>query len=377
LFELEIPEVAEHIIEVRSIAREAGYRSKVAVSCFDSKIDCVGACVGVRGSRIKSIVDELAGERIDIVRWNDSLQVLVPNALQPAEADDVILCPMLGKVIVLVRDDQLSLAIGKKGQNVRLASKLVGWDIHVMTQERLDEQLDKSVGAFGAIPGVSEELAENLVAQGFFTYDDLSVIEPDQLAELGGLTDDECNAIVEFAEVESVRQEEEERVAREQQAIRGRVAERSATAIMETETLEEIETGAPAVDEPAVDELEGGETEIGGAEAEDGGLVAAEAEEISAESAEGLGEDAAAGVFLGENSDAGDERVALESTSEDEGLTLPPEPADDSLESAELARRALSEATGDESTVDEEPAGNHSGEHDESLTRAEASAADQ
>ncbi|HUE17275.1 MAG TPA: transcription termination factor NusA [Planctomycetaceae bacterium] len=213
LFEIEIPEVQERIIEVRSLAREAGYRSKVAVSCYDSKIDCVGACVGVRGSRIKNVVEELAGERIDIVRWNDSLQVLVPNALQPAEVEEVILCPMLGKVIVLVQDDQLSLAIGKKGQNVRLASKLVGWDIHVMNQKKLDEQLNKSVGMFSVVPGVSEELAENLVEQGFFTFDDLSVIEPDQLAELGGLTPEQCEIIIAHADTEAARVEEEERRA--------------------------------------------------------------------------------------------------------------------------------------------------------------------
>jgi N utilization substance protein A len=218
LFELEIPEVADHVIEVRSLAREAGYRSKVAVSCFDSKIDCVGACVGVRGSRIKSVVDELVGERIDIVRWNDSLQVLVPNALQPAEVEDVILCPMLGKVIVLVLEDQLSLAIGKKGQNVRLASKLVGWDIHVMTQEKLDEQIDKSMGAFSQIPGVTDELAEDLVVQGFFTFDDLSVIEPDQLAELGGLTPEQCEAIIEVADIEAAREEERERIQQRENA---------------------------------------------------------------------------------------------------------------------------------------------------------------
>jgi transcription termination/antitermination protein NusA len=221
LFEIEIPEVQERIIEVRSLAREAGYRSKVAVSCYDSKIDCVGACVGVRGSRIKNVVEELAGERIDIVRWNDSLQVLVPNALQPAEVEDVILCPMLGKVIVLVPDDQLSLAIGKKGQNVRLASKLVGWDIHVMNQKKLDEQLDKSVGMFSKIPEVSAELAENLVAQGFFTFDDLSVIEPDQLAELGGLTAEQCESIVAFADEEAARVEEEERRAIAEGRLRG------------------------------------------------------------------------------------------------------------------------------------------------------------
>jgi len=209
LFELEIPEIAERIIDIRSLAREAGYRSKVAVSCIDQKIDAVGACVGVRGSRIKNIVDELAGERIDIVRWNDSLQVLVPNALQPAEVEDVILCPMLGRVIVLVKDDQLSLAIGKRGQNVRLASKLVGWDIEIMTREELNEQLDKSITAFSSVPGAPDQLAENLVEQGFFSFDDLSVIEPDQLAELSGLSIEDCAPIVEYAEKEAERLEKE------------------------------------------------------------------------------------------------------------------------------------------------------------------------
>ena len=210
LFEIEIPEISERIIEIRSLAREAGYRSKVAVSCFDTKVDAVGACVGVRGARIRNIVDELAGERIDIVRWNDSLQVLVPNALQPAEVEDVILCPMLGKVIVLVRDDQLSLAIGKKGQNVRLASKLVGWDINVMTQDKLDELLDTAVTAFCKVPHVTEDLAENLVAQGFFNFDDLSVIEPDQLEEISGLTTEQCAEIVDYADEESLKAEQEE-----------------------------------------------------------------------------------------------------------------------------------------------------------------------
>ena len=107
LFELEIPEIADQIIAIRALAREAGYRSKVAVTSIDTKVDAVGACVGVRGTRIKNIVDELGGERIDIVRWNESLQVLIPNALQPAEIDEVMLCHLLGRGIVLVRDDQL------------------------------------------------------------------------------------------------------------------------------------------------------------------------------------------------------------------------------------------------------------------------------
>ena len=108
LFEQEIPEIADGVIEVRAMAREPGYRSKVAVSSADQRVDCVGACVGVLGNRIKNIVDELAGDRIDIVRWNDDMQVLIPNALQPAEVDEVILCKMMGRAIVLVREEQLS-----------------------------------------------------------------------------------------------------------------------------------------------------------------------------------------------------------------------------------------------------------------------------
>src|SRR5581483_9225301 len=125
LFEQEIPEIGDRTIEIKAIAREAGYRTKMAVSSIDMKVDCVGACVGVRGSRIKNIVDELGGERIDIVRWNDSLQVLIQYALQPATIEEVMLYPRLGRAIVLVQEDQLSLAIGRRGQNVRLASKLV------------------------------------------------------------------------------------------------------------------------------------------------------------------------------------------------------------------------------------------------------------
>lgn len=215
LFELEIPEVNERVIEVRSLAREAGYRTKVAVSCIDNNIDAVGACVGVRGARIKNITSELGGdERIDIVRWNDSLQVLVPNALQPSSVEDVILCPMLGRVIVLVQEDQLSLAIGKRGQNVRLASKLVGWDIEVMTREELDEQLERTVIAFSEVPHITSELAENLVSQGFLSFDDLSVIEPDELAEMGELTSEQCDEIVAHAEKESERLEHEQRQRR-------------------------------------------------------------------------------------------------------------------------------------------------------------------
>ncbi|MEZ6067707.1 MAG: transcription termination factor NusA [Planctomycetaceae bacterium] len=268
LFEIEIPEVAEGLIQVRSLAREAGYRSKVAVSSFDTSIDCVGACVGVRGSRIKSIVDELAGERIDIVRWNDSLQVLIPNALQPAEVEDVILCPMLGRVIVLVREDQLSLAIGKKGQNVRLASKLVGWDIEVMTREELDEQLEQSVSAFSQVPHITEDLAEMLVSQGFFSFDDLSVIEPDQLMEMGGLDEAQVDEIVAHADRESERLEQEQQrrktLEREARAAEAKTAE--IDAMLHADRPEQEASAAPETLE-STDSVEADSTDDAQAEA--------------------------------------------------------------------------------------------------------------
>jgi N utilization substance protein A len=220
LFEQEIPEIADGVISINAIAREPAHRSKVAVSSSDARVDCVGACVGVRGNRIKNIIDELAGERIDIVRWNDDAETLIRAALQPAEVDQVLLCDMIGRAIVLVREDQLSLAIGRKGQNVRLASKLCGWDIEIMTNDELEKQIDRAVGGFSRIEGMTEELAQRLVEQGYLSYDDLSVIEPDALAEMGGLTEEQVNTIVEQAEVlaeeaEKLADAEKERKRRE------------------------------------------------------------------------------------------------------------------------------------------------------------------
>jgi N utilization substance protein A len=218
LFEEEIPEIKDHTIEIRATAREAGYRTKIAVSSIDLKVDCVGACVGVRGSRIKNIVDELGGERIDIVRWNDSLQVLIPNALQPASIEEVFLYAQLGRAIVLVKEDQLSLAIGRRGQNVRLASKLVGWDIEIMTHEEYNSELDKAVGWFGQIPGVTEEQVEAFIEEGFLSYDDLTFLEPAQMAEFTGLTEDQAEELIAFAEEAAEQVEEEVRASRAAEA---------------------------------------------------------------------------------------------------------------------------------------------------------------
>ncbi|MHC2067212.1 transcription termination factor NusA [Bremerella sp. T1] len=218
LFEQEIPEITENVIEIRNISREPGYRSKVAVDSSDQRVDCVGACVGVRGNRIKNIVDELAGERIDIVRWSENPQELITNALQPAEVEEVILCQMMGRAIVLVREDQLSLAIGRRGQNVRLASKLCGWDIEIMLREELEEQIDRAVTGFSSIEGITDDVAEQLVGEGFLSYDDLSVIETDAMMEMGTFTEEQVEQIRDVAEQKA--EEAEKAMEAERRRIR-------------------------------------------------------------------------------------------------------------------------------------------------------------
>jgi len=173
LFELEVPEINEKIIEIRALAREAGYRTKVAVISYDEKVDPVGACVGVRGSRIKNIVDELGGEKIDIVRWNESSQVLVANALMPAKASEVALCFELGRATVVVEEDQLSLAIGKHGQNVRLAARLTGWDIDILTPDEYNQGIERLTNCVKGIDGADDALVDKLIALGVISILDL------------------------------------------------------------------------------------------------------------------------------------------------------------------------------------------------------------
>ncbi|HLA84624.1 MAG TPA: transcription termination factor NusA [Thermoguttaceae bacterium] len=262
LFEQEIPEIADGVIQIRAIAREPGYRTKIAVSSSDQRVDSVGACVGVRGNRIKNIVDELAGERIDIVRYSDDMRVLIPNALQPAEVEEVILCQMFGRAIVLVREDQLSLAIGRRGQNVRLASKLCVWDIEIMTREELDEQIEHAVAGFSALEGLDDEVAEKLVGEGFLSYDDLSVIEPDILSEMGGgLPEEVVERIIEQAEEKAAEAEkaaaEQRRLRREQDRVEAAEAAQTETTPTDEITPEDAESTETedVADDPANDDL--------------------------------------------------------------------------------------------------------------------------
>jgi N utilization substance protein A len=173
LFELEVPEIAENIIEIRALAREAGYRTKVAVTSLDEKVDPVGACVGVRGSRIKNIVDELGGEKIDIVRWNESSQVLVANALMPAKVSEIALCFELGKATVVVDEDQLSLAIGKHGQNVRLAARLTGWDIDILMPEEYNQGIERLTSCIKNVEAADDMVVDKLIALGVISVLDL------------------------------------------------------------------------------------------------------------------------------------------------------------------------------------------------------------
>ena len=216
LFELEVPEVAEKIIEIKAMAREAGYRTKVAVTSLDSKVDAVGACVGIRGSRIKNIVDELGGEKIDIVRWNDSSKILIANSLKPAEVAEIALCFELGRATVVVTDDQLSLAIGKRGQNVRLAARLTGWDIDILTPNEFNGGLDVLEKALRSVEGVDSTIVDQVVAMGMVSVLDVEEVGPDPLVN-------ELNMDRQLAQRIIIRcAEEAKRVAAEQQALKAR-----------------------------------------------------------------------------------------------------------------------------------------------------------
>jgi N utilization substance protein A len=181
LFELEVPEVAEKIIEIKAIAREAGYRTKVAVVSLDRKVDAVGACVGIRGSRIKNIVEELGGEKVDIVSWSDSSKVLIANALKPAEVAEVALCFELNSATVVVTEDQLSLAIGKRGQNVRLAAQLTGWDITILTPNEFNAGLDALEKTLRGVVGVDSAIVDKVIALGMVSVMDVEEVGPDPL----------------------------------------------------------------------------------------------------------------------------------------------------------------------------------------------------
>src|ERR1043165_4216191 len=190
-------------MESKAMAREAGYRTKLAVTSIDTKVDAVGACVGVRGSRIKNIVDELGGEKIDIVRWNESSQILIQNALKPAEVAEVSLCFELGRATVVVNEDQLSLAIGKRGQNVRLAARLTGWDVDILTPVEFQNGVQRLDATLKSIEGFPPEQVDKVIALGLIDVRDIEEVGAGPLMEELGIEESVAEAAVAKCEAEA------------------------------------------------------------------------------------------------------------------------------------------------------------------------------
>jgi N utilization substance protein A len=190
LFKMEVPEIYDNIIEIKAVARDPGSRAKIAVISYDNSIDPVGACVGMRGSRVQAVVNELQGEKIDIIPWNADQATFLVNALQPAEVSKVVIDEEAGKIEVVVPDEQLSLAIGRRGQNVRLASQLTGLDIDIVTETdestRRQAEFAERTGLFMEALDIDEMMAQLLVSEGFITLEEVAYVDIDELTSIDG-----------------------------------------------------------------------------------------------------------------------------------------------------------------------------------------------
>ena len=199
LFKMEVPEIYDGIIEIKAVARDPGSRAKIAVVSYDSSIDPVGACVGMRGSRVQAVVNELQGEKIDIIPWNEDMPTFLVNALQPAEVSKVVLDEDAERIEVVVPDDQLSLAIGRRGQNVRLASQLTGLDIDIMTDaqesERRQKEFAERTQLFMDALDLDEFFAQLLVSEGFTNLEEVAYVDLDELLVIDGVDDDTANEL--------------------------------------------------------------------------------------------------------------------------------------------------------------------------------------
>lgn len=191
---MEVPEIYDGIIEIKAVARDPGSRAKIAVISYDGSIDPVGACVGMRGSRVQAVVNELQGEKIDIIPWNEDMPTFLVNALQPAEVSKVVLDEDAERIEVVVPDEQLSLAIGRRGQNVRLASQLTALDIDIMTEEeesqRRQKEFEERTQLFVETLDLDEFFAQLLVAEGFTNLEEVAYVEVDELLVIDGVDED-------------------------------------------------------------------------------------------------------------------------------------------------------------------------------------------
>ncbi|KHJ55485.1 transcription elongation factor NusA [Aureimonas altamirensis] len=199
LFTMEVPEIYDGIIEIRAVARDPGSRAKIAVVSRDSSIDPVGACVGMRGSRVQAVVGELQGEKIDIIPWSPDAASFLVNALQPAEVAKVVLDEDAERIEVVVPDDQLSLAIGRRGQNVRLASQLTGWDIDILTEQEESERRQKEFVERSALfmdaLNVDEMVGQLLASEGFSSVEEVAYVDSDEVSAIEGFDEDTASEI--------------------------------------------------------------------------------------------------------------------------------------------------------------------------------------
>jgi len=235
LFETEVPEISEGIVQIVQVAREPGSRAKIAVSSKESDVDPVGACVGVKGSRVQAVVQELRGEKIDIVTWDPDPAKFICNALAPAEIVRVIMDETNQSMEVVVPDDQLSLAIGKRGQNVRLASRLTGWKLDVTSETHYNEALKENYMSLISVEGVGEKLAGNLFEEGFRSARDLAEATVEELMSIGDMSAEDAQAIIESAG----------EYTREKDAVSEEDGEEESE-----DTVTEDEEGQPAEEEP-------------------------------------------------------------------------------------------------------------------------------
>jgi len=199
LFENEVPEIAEGIVNIIQVAREPGSRAKIAVSSKDSDVDPVGACVGMKGSRVQAVVQELKGEKIDIVTWDKDPAKFICNALAPAEITRVVVDEANRSMTVVVPDDQLSLAIGRRGQNVRLASKISGWNLDVISETEYNKDLKESYNSLLSLDGVGEATATHLYQESYRSVEDIAKVTVDELSQVKGISKEKAEKLIEDA----------------------------------------------------------------------------------------------------------------------------------------------------------------------------------
>jgi N utilization substance protein A len=265
LFALEIPEVSDRIVEIKNIVREPGFRTKVAVASNDMRVDPQGACIGVRGTRIRNVVDELSGERIDIIPWNESAEIFIRKSLSPAEITAIELDRDSGRARAIVPEDQLSLAIGKRGQNVRLAARLTGWHIDILTEEEAKREKEAMRAEMQRLPemiaGLDTPTVETLMLSGFSSLHAIAKKGSEALLAVKGMDGVKAHELHEYAARRAQEMEEEKarRIMEERQRVREEAAAAAAAAAAEAEaaaaalTEGEAQPAAEGEAEPAAE----------------------------------------------------------------------------------------------------------------------------